>query len=49
MVFDVASGAVCGGVAAVVSPVVYNFVKSKIVAKIEAEAAKIVAAAKKSA
>ena len=45
---DFAVGAVAGAVAAVVSQKVYNWVKAKIVAVVEAKAAEIVAAAKKS-
>jgi hypothetical protein len=45
MVFDVASGAIGGAVAAVVSPVVFAWVKNKIVAPLEKEIAVLKAAA----
>ena len=44
MVFDLASGAIGGAAAAVISPVVYTWVKNKIVAPLEKEIATLKAA-----
>lgn len=46
MVFDVVSAAIGGAVAAVTSPVVYTWVKNKVVAPFEAKIAALEAAVK---